>query len=247
MNNSRYGTSGQRLQPQFWAEAVTYATYVYNRIVSKSIANNLTKYEVYFGSRPSYDNIKTFGCKIYFKTYDINLKKWTHRAKEGRFVGLDIHNNSAYKIWSPESHQFHFSKNVVFDEMPLDVSDSSSPEALEEYEKSLLQAFSDDPCPPNRESNPSNFTTRSEKRARRDDVRRQASQALPALPEGTDSSSEFPFTTGSGSRHNYNLRPKRQVSFYTKTIGFIHRANSSLEHITPSTYRQAVKSQHSFS
>jgi hypothetical protein len=52
------------LPAHYWAEALTTATYLLNRVPTKAVAHP-TPYFALFGIHPSYDHLCVFGCACY--------------------------------------------------------------------------------------------------------------------------------------------------------------------------------------
>jgi hypothetical protein len=52
------------LPPAYWVEALHNATYLVNRLSTKTLAFS-TPYSALFSSQPSYDHLKVFGCACY--------------------------------------------------------------------------------------------------------------------------------------------------------------------------------------
>ena len=104
------------MNKSFWADAVSYATYVYNRLPSR--LSPKSKFHLWYGKEPSLSRLRTFGSEsiVYAKEYDNLRKKWDPKAFRGRFLGLDTTSPHSYRIWKPSSHCVINTANVVFDE-----------------------------------------------------------------------------------------------------------------------------------
>jgi hypothetical protein len=66
---------------RFWADAISTACYVSNRIFLRSILL-LTPFELQFGRKPSVSHFSPFGCK-YFVLKRGNLDKYESRSFHG--------------------------------------------------------------------------------------------------------------------------------------------------------------------
>jgi hypothetical protein len=73
-SNARAMMFTEGLTTGFWAEAIAYATYSYNRLNSKSSIGK-TKYELLFNRKPDVSNMRTFGCVVWAHKYDEVRKK----------------------------------------------------------------------------------------------------------------------------------------------------------------------------
>nr|GEZ83755.1 ribonuclease H-like domain-containing protein [Tanacetum cinerariifolium] len=78
-----------KLLVTFWAEAVTTACYVQNRVlVNKS--QNKTPYELFNGRTPAIGFLKPFGCHVMILNTLDNLGKFEEKGDEGYFIGYSI-------------------------------------------------------------------------------------------------------------------------------------------------------------
>ena len=66
------------LSKQFWAEALSYATFIVNRLLCSCVEYKIAM-EVWSGSHASYDGFHIFGCPTY---YHIRDKKLSPRLKK---------------------------------------------------------------------------------------------------------------------------------------------------------------------
>ena len=105
----------QNVQLGFWAEAITYAAYILNRTTTKANPK-FTRYELFHGTKPSLNMVRTFGCPVYARAYDDQTKKWDPRAWPGIFVNLDEKHPLVWKIYNPSTGRMYRTSNVVFDE-----------------------------------------------------------------------------------------------------------------------------------
>ena len=99
---------------EFWGEAVTTAVYLLNRSSSKSIGGK-TPYELWTGSTPGVQHLRTFGCIAHMKLTTPNLKKLDDRSRRTIFVGYEA-GSKAYRLFDPSTRCIHINRDVVFDE-----------------------------------------------------------------------------------------------------------------------------------
>ncbi|KAD5802931.1 hypothetical protein E3N88_14291 [Mikania micrantha] len=71
---------------RLWGECVLTAAYIINRMPSK-ILKYKTPYEVVFGTQPKYENMRVFGCLVYFRNTETKGDKFAPRGKVGTFIG----------------------------------------------------------------------------------------------------------------------------------------------------------------
>jgi hypothetical protein len=98
----------------FWGEAVNCVVYLLNRAASKSIEGK-TPYELWTGSKPAVNHLRTFGCVAHVKNNTPNLKKLSDRSRKMIFVGYEP-GSAAYRCYDPATRKVHISRDVVFDE-----------------------------------------------------------------------------------------------------------------------------------
>ena len=103
------------------------AIYVRNRIPTKGLANGQTPYEMWFGRKPSYENLRVWGCLAYVRIPKETRKKLDKMAQKCMFVGYTNTANQ-YRFYCPEKKKFLVSRDVVFQE-------STSYYPLEDFEK----------------------------------------------------------------------------------------------------------------
>ena len=107
--------SNAGLGKEFWAEAVTYACHLINRLPSTAI-DGRTPLEVWSGKPVNdYDSLHVFGCTAY---YHVKESKLDPRAKKAIFVGISS-GVKGYRLLYPNSKKIIFSRDVTFDESPM--------------------------------------------------------------------------------------------------------------------------------
>lgn len=102
------------LPPTLWAEAVSYTTYVRNRVLSRT--SNITPFEHWNGRKPNVSDIRIFGARAFVRIPDTT--KLGARSQEGIFVGR-CNTQKASRIFIPEAHKIVVSKDVKVDEEVL--------------------------------------------------------------------------------------------------------------------------------
>ncbi|GJS14007.1 putative ribonuclease H-like domain-containing protein [Tanacetum coccineum] len=84
------------LPTTFWAEAVSTACYIFNRVrVTKP--QNKTPYELLFGHKPIISYIRPFGCHVTILDTLSVLGKFDGKSNEGFLVGYSL-NSKAYRV-----------------------------------------------------------------------------------------------------------------------------------------------------
>jgi len=118
-NQSIVGTARSMLKAKglpgkFWGEVVTTAVYLLNRSSSKSMGGK-TPYELWTGSVPGVQHLRTFGYVAHMKVTTPNLKKLDDRSRRTIFVGYEP-GSKAYRVYDPVSQRVHVSRDLVFEE-----------------------------------------------------------------------------------------------------------------------------------
>jgi hypothetical protein len=97
----------------FWADAISIAYYISNRIFLRSILH-LTPFELCFGRKPSVSHLTPFGCKCFVLKCG-NLNKFESRSFDGILLGYTPHDRS-YRVYNLETNIIVESCDVTFDE-----------------------------------------------------------------------------------------------------------------------------------
>jgi transposase InsO family protein len=97
----------------FWADAISTACYISNRIFLRSILH-LTPFELRFGHKPSVSHFMPFGCKCFVLKCG-NLDNFESRSFDGIFLGYTPHRRS-YRVYNFETNTVVESCDVTFDE-----------------------------------------------------------------------------------------------------------------------------------
>ena len=107
--------SNAGLGKEFWAEAITYACHLINRLPSAAI-DGKTPFEKWYG-KPAvdYDSLHVFGSTAY---YHVTESKLDPRAKKAIFMGITS-GVKGYRLWCPMTKKVIFSRDVTFDESAM--------------------------------------------------------------------------------------------------------------------------------
>ena len=111
--------SENNLPKYFWAEAVSTACYVNNRVY---VARKKTKtpYELWKNRIPNIAYFRVFGCKCFILNTKDNLGKFDAKADVGIFLGYS-NTSKAYRVFNKRTLVVEESIHVTFDESnPLD-------------------------------------------------------------------------------------------------------------------------------
>ena len=69
-----------KLPNLLWAEAVSTASYLRNRMVTTALQSKFTPYQLWFGKKPDLRHIRAFGCVVYSHVWESNSKKLDKKA-----------------------------------------------------------------------------------------------------------------------------------------------------------------------
>jgi hypothetical protein len=100
-----------RTSRRFWADFISTACYISNRVFLRSILH-LTHFELCFGRKPSVSHLMPFGCK-FFVLKRGNLDKFESRSSNGIWLGYTPHGRS-YRVFNLETNTIVESCDVTF-------------------------------------------------------------------------------------------------------------------------------------
>lgn len=155
MNLVRSMLHQRNIDKRFWAEALSTAVYIRNRVTSRGLPANTTPHHIWMGCPPDLAHLRVFGSKCWYILPKQKVKKLDPRAREGMMIGYSSA-SKAYKLWDPEDKKVVISRSVKFDEgvsrgtmMETSVlddgndSDSSSGDEKESEDSNEMESSSD--------------------------------------------------------------------------------------------------------
>ncbi|GJY07218.1 putative ribonuclease H-like domain-containing protein [Tanacetum coccineum] len=110
------------LPTRFWAEAVSTACYVQNRVLVTK-PHNKTPYELLHGRPPSISFMRPFGCPVTILNTLDPLGKFDGKADEGFFVGYSI-NSKAFRVFNTRTRKVEENLHITFLENKPNVAGS---------------------------------------------------------------------------------------------------------------------------
>ena len=115
------------LRLHFWAECVSAAVHIINRLPTP-ILSHQTPFEKLYKKIPSYSHLRIFGCLAYATNVHVP-HKFAPRATKCVFIGYPI-GQKAYKLYDIESNRVFTSRDVIFHEdiFPYESISSSPPQ-----------------------------------------------------------------------------------------------------------------------
>ena len=104
----------KKLLKKLWAEAINIAVYLLNRLPMKTLENRTT-FEMWYGYKPSIQNLKVFGCICYTHVLNVKRDKLDQKVKVGIFIG---YNNitKGYRVHQTLTNKVIVSRDIKFDE-----------------------------------------------------------------------------------------------------------------------------------
>ncbi|GJY20318.1 putative ribonuclease H-like domain-containing protein [Tanacetum coccineum] len=101
-----------KLPTTFWAEAVSTACYVQNRVLVVK-THNKTPYELFRGFKPALSFMRPFGCHVTILNTLDNLGKFDGKSDEGFFVGYSL-SSKAFKVYNTRTRKVEENLHVGF-------------------------------------------------------------------------------------------------------------------------------------
>ncbi|CAI7851520.1 unnamed protein product [Closterium sp. NIES-53] len=97
---------------KFASEAVTLATWIRNRCVTKALPNT-TPLEAWSGTKPDVTDLRTFGCTCYYHVPDATRTKLEAKARVAMYLGPSA-DHKAWRVWDLEHGKLVVSRDVMF-------------------------------------------------------------------------------------------------------------------------------------
>lgn len=103
----------KNIPTHFWAEAFSTAVYIRNRVLSRSVPQNSTPFQLWYGRKPSLKHLRSFGTKCWYTIPRHKIKKLDARARCALMMGYSSQ-TKGYKLWDIELQKFLISRDVKF-------------------------------------------------------------------------------------------------------------------------------------
>ncbi|GJS88465.1 putative ribonuclease H-like domain-containing protein [Tanacetum coccineum] len=101
-----------KLPTTFWAEAVSTACYVQNRVLVVK-PHNKTPYELFRGFKPALSFMKPFGCHVTILNTLDSLVKFDGKSDEGFFVGYSL-SSKAFRVYNTRTRRVEENLHIGF-------------------------------------------------------------------------------------------------------------------------------------
>ncbi len=97
MNLVRSMLHDKNIEKRFWAEALSTADYVRNRVTSRGIPRNITPHHIWMGCAPNLEHLRTFKSRCWYVLPRHKVKNLDARAREAMLIGYSSA-RKAYKL-----------------------------------------------------------------------------------------------------------------------------------------------------
>ncbi|GJU30413.1 putative ribonuclease H-like domain-containing protein [Tanacetum coccineum] len=101
-----------KLPTTFWAEAVSTAFYVQNRVLVVK-PHNKTPYELFRGFKPALSFMRPFGCHVTILNTLDSLGKFDGKSDEGFFVGYSL-SSKAFRVYNTKTRRVEENLHIGF-------------------------------------------------------------------------------------------------------------------------------------
>ncbi|GJR00959.1 ribonuclease H-like domain-containing protein [Tanacetum coccineum] len=109
---ARIMLADSKLPTTFWAEVVSTACYVQNRVLVVK-PHNKTPYELFRGFRPALSFIRPFGCHVTILNTLDSLGKFDGKSDEGFFVGYSL-SSKAFRVYNTRTRRVEENLHIGF-------------------------------------------------------------------------------------------------------------------------------------
>ncbi|GJR58159.1 putative ribonuclease H-like domain-containing protein [Tanacetum coccineum] len=104
--------ANSKLPTTFWAEAVSTACYVQNRVLVVK-PHNKTPYELFRGFKPALSFMRPFGCHVTILNTLDSLGKFDGKSDEGLFVGYSL-SSKAFRVYNSRTKRVEGNLHIGF-------------------------------------------------------------------------------------------------------------------------------------
>ena len=102
----------KELPKKFWVEVANITVFLLNRLPTKALQKK-TPFEAWFGYKPLFLNLKTFGCLCFCYVPQVKQDKLDKKAKARIFIGYNSQSKT-YRVYMPHADKVIVSIDVKF-------------------------------------------------------------------------------------------------------------------------------------
>ena len=209
-----------RLDKKFWAEALSTAAYIRNRVTSKSLPGGITPFHRWMERTPDLSHLRIFGSKCWYVLPKTHVRKLDPRARVGLMIGYSSQ-SKGYKIWDPEVEKVLVSRDATFDESTSESTAVAVPDA--DSVSDIVVKGGD---------------VRVDNNIDPEESANEDAQ-IDAAADDDDDDEEFQDSNDSSSvQPRRSARIRKPTSEWWKTTNLLHHALSA--QVVPPSYRSAV-------
>jgi hypothetical protein len=118
-------------EKMWWAEAVSTACYIKNRVTRSGIPNNIAPHEIWYGRKPNIAHLRIFGSKCWYVIPKMQTRKLDDGSCEAMMIGWVFHAPKGYKLLDAKLKRMVVLRDAIFAEAP-GISNNISDAVLEE-------------------------------------------------------------------------------------------------------------------
>ena len=104
------------LPKSYWAEAVSTAAHLRNRLPTRALPDGVTPYERWYERKPDLSTLKVFGCIGYAHIPDPQRRKLDDKAVKLRFIGYS-RQTKGYRMIDDATKKVYIRRDVTFNEL----------------------------------------------------------------------------------------------------------------------------------
>ena len=130
--------SESQLPKQFWAEALSTATYLRNRSPTKAV-EDVTPFEAWNGIKPDVKHLRVFGSLCYAHIHKTDRQKLDPKSRKAILLGYG-EKVKGYRLYDIKEKKVFYSRDVLFQEMKFKESKKTKLERIEETEETTEES-----------------------------------------------------------------------------------------------------------
>ena len=112
MNLVRSMLHHKGIHKSFWAEALSTAVYIRNRVTSRGLPTDITPHHIWMDRAPDLGHTRVFGSRCWYVLPSVKTKKLDPRAREAIMIGYSTC-SKAYKLWDDELKKVIISRSCL--------------------------------------------------------------------------------------------------------------------------------------